>query len=122
MNDRDLLLRAQLLVALVYTSSAQDTDSAPQVATNGTGFPTVISTPLGVYNSSKTPSKFPWNTYNYCNAPHVNAAHYEAPGSTPNATLVYLNAVIRHHKVNGVITQHSAACIVALLMTKSRTP
>ena len=81
-----------------------------------------ICSSTGVYNTSLTPANLPWNTYNYCNAPHVNAAHYEAPGSTPNATLVYLNAVIRHHKVNGVITQHSAACIVALLMTKSRTP
>lgn len=97
MTDRNLLLRAQLLVALVYTSSAQDTDSAPQVATNGTGFPTVISTPLGVYNSSKTPSKFPWNTYNYCNAPHVNAEHYVGPPA--EAELEYLNLLMRHHKV-----------------------
>ena len=73
-NCRTLLLRVQLLVAIIYTSFAQlTTDGAPQVATNGTGFPTVISTPLGVYNSSKTPPNFPWNTYNYCNAPHVNA-------------------------------------------------
>ena len=52
----------------------------------------------GVYDSSTTPSSLPWNTYNYCNAPHVNAAHYTRPNVT-GAKLVYMNAVIRHHKV-----------------------
>lgn len=85
-----------LFIALITTSGAQDTDSAPQIATNGTGFPTLISTPLGVYNSSNTPSNFPWNTYNYCNAPHVNAAHYVKPPQ--DAELVYLNMLMRHHK------------------------
>lgn len=62
-----------------------------------------ICSSTGVYNTSFTPANLPWNTYNYCNAPHVNAAHYEVPGNTPNATLVYLNTLIRHHKVNAVI-------------------
>jgi len=51
----------------------------------------------GVYNSSMTPSFLPWDTYNYCNAPHVNADHYYEPA---DATLVYLNVMIRHHKVS----------------------
>ncbi|KAF9233181.1 phosphoglycerate mutase-like protein [Melanogaster broomeanus] len=52
---------------------------------------------LGVYNSSITPSSLPWDTYNYCNAPHVNAHHYPEPKDC-GAILVYINAVIRHHK------------------------
>ena len=52
----------------------------------------------GIYNSSVTPSDLPWNTYNYCNAPHVNSQHYTQP-EDPAATLEYLNVVIRHHKV-----------------------
>ncbi|CAL1698559.1 unnamed protein product [Somion occarium] len=57
----------------------------------------VISSIEGVYNSSRTPANFPWNTYNYCNAPHVNAKHYIIP-PVPGAKLVYLNMVVRHHK------------------------
>lgn len=52
----------------------------------------------GVYNTSFTPSSLPWNTYNYCNAPHVNTAHYTLPNAS-DAKLVYMNVVIRHHKV-----------------------
>ncbi|TFY63637.1 hypothetical protein EVJ58_g3134 [Rhodofomes roseus] len=59
-----------------------------------------VCSTTGVYNTSFTPANLPWNTYNYCNAPHINAAHYEAPDNAPDATLVYLNAVIRHHKFN----------------------
>ncbi|KAI0341131.1 phosphoglycerate mutase-like protein [Trametopsis cervina] len=51
----------------------------------------------GVYNGSKTPSSLPWNTYNYCNAPHVVPAHYTLP-IAKGAKLVYVNTVIRHHK------------------------
>ncbi|EIW81638.1 phosphoglycerate mutase-like protein [Coniophora puteana RWD-64-598 SS2] len=51
----------------------------------------------GVYNSSLTPSHLPWNTYNYCNAPHVNAERYSRP-TDPDAHLVYLNSMMRHHK------------------------
>jgi len=49
----------------------------------------------GVYDSSVTPSSLPWNTYNYCNAPHVNTAHYSPP---KGAELVYFNIMMRHHK------------------------
>ncbi|KAI0743062.1 phosphoglycerate mutase-like protein [Daedaleopsis nitida] len=58
----------------------------------------VISSSAGVYNSSLTPADLPWNTYNYCNAPHVNAKHYSKPTNALHAKLVYMNAVIRHHK------------------------
>lgn len=51
----------------------------------------------GVYNSSWTPISLPWNTYNYCNAPHVAQDHYEA---LEGAELVYLNLMMRHHKVS----------------------
>ncbi|KAL5520558.1 hypothetical protein ACEPAG_9782 [Sanghuangporus baumii] len=65
-----------------------------------------ISSPFGtgIYNSSQTPTNLPWNTYNYCNAPHVNAAHYFKPtpanvsGSGAEPELVYINVMIRHHK------------------------
>lgn len=53
----------------------------------------------GVYNSSQTPPDLPWDTYNYCNAPHVNAEHYSTPVSPDGFELVYLNVIMRHHKV-----------------------
>ncbi|KAH8988416.1 phosphoglycerate mutase-like protein [Lactarius akahatsu] len=57
----------------------------------------------GIYNSSETPPAFPWNTYNFCNAPHVNAAHYELPpqavAAGPGAAqLLHVSVVMRHHK------------------------
>ncbi|TFY78410.1 hypothetical protein EWM64_g5599 [Hericium alpestre] len=52
----------------------------------------------GVYSSSETPASLPWNTYNYCNAPHVNAKHYAVPNEAHGSELVYLNVMIRHHK------------------------
>ncbi|KIP12191.1 hypothetical protein PHLGIDRAFT_62597 [Phlebiopsis gigantea 11061_1 CR5-6] len=58
---------------------------------------TLLASATGVYNTSQTPSNLPWNTYNYCNAPHVNAEHYTVP-EIKDAKLVYLNTVIRHHK------------------------
>ena len=64
-----------------------------------TSQPDTISSPAGVYNSSVTPANLPWNTYNYCNAPHVNAKHYSKSTNSSHAKLVYVNAVIRHHKV-----------------------
>jgi len=57
----------------------------------------VISSASGVYNSSITPSSLAWNTYNYCNAPHINAKHYVEP-SVAGSKLVYLNVIMRHHK------------------------
>ena len=59
---------------------------------------TELASVTGVYNTSTTPSDLPWDTSNYCNAPHVNAAHYTKP-NVPGAELVYMNTVIRHHKV-----------------------
>jgi hypothetical protein len=53
----------------------------------------------GVYNSSQTPLNLPWDTYNYCNAPHVNPRHYNLPANDSEARLVYVNLVMRHHKV-----------------------
>jgi hypothetical protein len=57
----------------------------------------------GVYDSSQTPPTLPWNTYNFCNAPHVNAAHYEFPpnatDSTGGSLLVHVSVIMRHHKV-----------------------
>jgi hypothetical protein len=55
----------------------------------------------GVYDSSQTLPTLPWNTYNFCNAPHVNAAHYELPdiASMGGAKLVHVSVVMRHHKV-----------------------
>ena len=53
----------------------------------------------GVYNSSITPAGLPWNIYNYCNAPHVNKAHYTKPTNVSGSKLVYMNVMIRHHKV-----------------------
>jgi hypothetical protein len=62
----------------------------------------------GVYNSSTTPSGLPWNTYNYCNAPHVQAAHYVLPSnaSAVHAQLEHLTVVMRHHKA-----RHSSALL-----------
>lgn len=59
----------------------------------------VTASTTGVYNTSKTPSNLPWNTYNYCNSPHVNVEHYSKPDNVTGAKLVYLNVVMRHHKV-----------------------
>jgi hypothetical protein len=56
------------------------------------------STP-SVYNDSATPATLPWDAYNYCNSPHVNPEHYSVPANIPGCQLVYLNVLIRHHKV-----------------------
>jgi len=60
-----------------------------------------LASESGVYDSSQTPPTLPWNTYNYCNAPHVNPAHYELPdiGSMGGAKLVHVSVIMRHHKV-----------------------
>ncbi|SPO38695.1 related to acid phosphatase [Pseudozyma flocculosa] len=63
-------------------------------------FLNTMSHAASIYTSSVTPAHLPWNTYNYCNAPRVSAAHYikpQGPG-TEGAELVYLNVVQRHHK------------------------
>lgn len=60
-----------------------------------------LASESGVYDSSETPPTLPWNTYNYCNAPHVNAAHYGLPdiASMGGGKLVHVSVVARHHKV-----------------------
>ncbi|KAI9463914.1 phosphoglycerate mutase-like protein [Russula earlei] len=59
-----------------------------------------LASASGVYDSSHTPLTLPWNTYNFCNAPHVNTAHYELPSSiTSNGGhLVHVSVIMRHHK------------------------
>ncbi|KAI9431170.1 phosphoglycerate mutase-like protein [Lactarius indigo] len=65
------------------------------VATQSPG----LSSASGVYNSSETPPTLPWNTYNFCNAPHINALHYQLPPQAIAAgTLLHVSVVMRHHK------------------------
>ncbi|KAJ1023572.1 hypothetical protein NDA16_003189 [Ustilago loliicola] len=53
----------------------------------------------GVFTTSTTPGHLPWDTYNYCNAPHISAKHYELPPQAKkDAKLVFVNVVQRHHK------------------------
>ena len=93
-------LAVSLLSALSLSSDIQVSRSS-----------TYVSSPFGtgVYNSSQTPANLPWNTYNYCNAPHVNAAHYFKPalanasGFDGQPELVYVNAMIRDHKVSDLL-------------------
>jgi hypothetical protein len=61
-----------------------------------------LASAYGVYNSSQTPSTLPWDTYNFCNAPHVNAVHYDLPPNVTSAggsMLVHVSVIMRHHKV-----------------------
>ncbi|CAO1620168.1 unnamed protein product [Parajaminaea phylloscopi] len=51
----------------------------------------------GIYNTSYTPAHLPWDTYNYCNAPHLSHAHYTPPREH-NVRLVYVTAFQRHAK------------------------
>lgn len=96
------------LPLLSISSSAVSSGSVASVSTTS-GAPSlvlVLAAPTsstgqvqtGVYDTSTTPSYLPWNTYNYCNAPHVNAAHYTMPKDA-SAEMVYMNVMIRHHKV-----------------------
>ena len=67
-----------------------------------------LASASGVYNSSDTQSTLPWNTYNFCNAPHVNAAHYELPpqanaAGAGGAQLLHVSVVMRHHKVRPML-------------------
>ncbi|KAI0791129.1 phosphoglycerate mutase-like protein [Abortiporus biennis] len=82
----------QLLLGVLSQSSWLLTSVAAASSDNVT-----LASAAGVYNTSSTPSNLPWNTYNYCNAPHVNSKHYTSP-SVEGAKLVYLNVVMRHHK------------------------
>ncbi|KAH9911777.1 phosphoglycerate mutase-like protein [Epithele typhae] len=91
---KSTLLGAPVLYSLVALAlgASSNVDSSVSI---GDG---LLASANGVYNSSITPSDLPWNTYNYCNAPHVNGQHYTKPTNASHAKLVYLNAVIRHHK------------------------
>lgn len=93
-----MALRIYALVAslLSISSHGQTTQGTPQPGVIRAN-ETTLASASGVYNSSVTPSNLAWDTYNYCNAPHVNAAHYSRP-DVSGAKLVYLNTVMRHHK------------------------
>ena len=55
-----------------------------------------LASSFGVYNSSQTTSTLPY-TYNFCNAPHVNSAHYElntAFTSTGGGQLIHLPVIM----------------------------
>lgn len=95
-TDMSSRLWTALRLALFHVVFSSSLFNLAVVADNDTN---PISTPSGVYNSSDTPASFPWNTYNYCNAPHVNAKHYEFPNNVSGSKLVYANTMIRHHKV-----------------------
>jgi hypothetical protein len=62
----------------------------------------------------------PWVTSNYCNAPHVNASHYQLPSE--GAQLIHLTVMMRHHKVN--IRPHRSRPLhhANLTQTLQRTP
>jgi len=77
-----------------------------------------LASESGVYDSSGTPVTLPWNTYNYCNAPHVNAAHYELPpdiASMGGGKLVHVSVIMRHHKVS------VSVCVCACSLASSPT-
>lgn len=54
--------------------------------------------PEEIYDTSHTPEHLSWNTYNYCNAPHVSADHY-VPPKPHSVVLKYATVFMRHHKV-----------------------
>ncbi|KAG6330872.1 hypothetical protein ID866_8217 [Astraeus odoratus] len=65
-------------------------------------YPAFQATPIAtaIYNTSITPSHLPWNTYNYCNAPHVNADNYSLshPSDSSVTSLAFVVMIMRHHK------------------------
>ena len=79
---------------------------------------------VDIYNSSITPKQLPFNTYNYCNAPHVNAAHYQPPDNV-DAVLKHVTIVMRHHKVrwglNISLLQNASAFNLSTCMSKILT-
>jgi hypothetical protein len=81
-----------------HLDAARQGDMLPLMLLAST-LPVVSTSATGVYNSSQTPSNLPWDSYNYCNAPHVNGKHYVMPPQK-GVELVYLNSVMRHHKVS----------------------
>ncbi|KAG6328496.1 hypothetical protein ID866_10593 [Astraeus odoratus] len=73
---------------------ASSLNSIPYPALQATAIATAI------YNTSTTPSHLPWDTYNYCNAPHVNADHYSFPHPSDFSvtSLAFVVMIMRHHK------------------------
>jgi hypothetical protein len=59
----------------------------------------------------------PWFTSGYCNAPHVNASHYQSPQE--RAELVHLTVMMRHHKVTVTIDPF---CIPCQYNSRTETP
>ncbi|KAI5999955.1 phosphoglycerate mutase-like protein [Pisolithus albus] len=47
--------------------------------------------------TKRTMPNLPWNTYNYCNAPHVNPDHYSMPDES-DTRLTFVIVAMRHHK------------------------
>ena len=84
-----LVSKSKLVSSLLISVFSHGVSASDNTGLNGTG----------IYNSSVTPPSLPWNTYNYCNAPHVNAEHYVEP-EVKGAKLVNVNVMIRHHKVS----------------------
>lgn len=76
---------------------------------------------LDIYDSSATPNHLPFNTYNYCNAPHVSAAHYEHP-AVHGTVLKHVTLVMRHHKVrpHDIRSFDSSFFLVASLHSRHR--
>lgn len=88
-----------------------------------------LASASGVYNSSQTPSTLPWNTYNFCNAPHVNAAHYELPSnatftSTGGSQLIHVSVIMRHHKVRAFLffVEHHFVYLASKRSARQITP
>ena len=84
-----LVSKGKLVSSLLISVFSHGVSASDNTVLNGTG----------IYNSSVTPPSLPWNTYNYCNAPHINAEHYVEP-EDEGAKLVNGNVMIRHHKVS----------------------
>jgi hypothetical protein len=100
-----------LSVISVSSSPTSSSTSAAASSSGTSGQGQFVQT--GVYDSSITPSDLPWNTYNYCNAPHVNSAHYMMP-SESGAEMVYMNVMIRHHKVRAVSSNRVVLAVLII--------
>ncbi|KAI6006206.1 phosphoglycerate mutase-like protein [Pisolithus orientalis] len=75
-----------------------------------------------VYNASITPSSLPWDTYNYCNAPHANPDHYSLPNES-GARLRFVVVVMQHHKLGPfLVIPQSYAGGTAQIFTETSIP
>ena len=100
-NKALALSLSMLSISSAGSPTSSSTSASPSSSNQGSSGQMGV---YGVYDSSTTPSYLPWNTYNYCNAPHVNAAHYTTPNES--AKMVYMNVMIRHHKVRPTLVHH----------------